>query len=193
MNFYLKRKERIILTAIEIMDELGFQGLSTKEICKRQGVSEGALYKHFKSKDDVILGVLEFYSKFDDDIKETVALKELSGKDSILYFIERYAEYYESYPAITAIINSQEVLKQESGEIKNKIIEIFKFRTNFIIEQIEKGKKAGQIYSVLDSTLLSDVVLGTMNNIILRWRLADNNFPLKENITMTLNFILKSF
>ncbi len=193
MNFYLKRKERIILTAIEIMDELGFQGLSTKEICKRQGVSEGALYKHFKSKNDVILGVLEFYSKFDNDIKETVALKNLSGKESILYFIERFAEYYESYPAITAIINSQEVLKQESEEIKNKIIEIFKSRTNFIIDQIEKGKQAGQISSVLESTLLSDIILGTMNNIILRWRLADNNFSLKESITKAQNFILKSY
>jgi Transcriptional regulator len=50
MDFFIKRKDRIILTCIEIISDLGFQGLSTKEITQRQNISDGTLYKHFKRK-----------------------------------------------------------------------------------------------------------------------------------------------
>ncbi|MDP4091416.1 MAG: TetR/AcrR family transcriptional regulator, partial [Bacillota bacterium] len=54
LRLYIKRKERVTLTAIDILNELGFQGLSTKEICKRQEISEGTRYEHFKNKNEDI-------------------------------------------------------------------------------------------------------------------------------------------
>jgi AcrR family transcriptional regulator len=191
MNFYMKRKEKIILTTIEILDELGFQGLSTKEICKRQGVSEGTLYKHFRSKDEVIIGVLEYYSKFDADIKETIEIKNLTAKEGITYIITCFAEYYESYPAMTAILNSHEVFRHEAG-VAHKIIEIFESRTNYITNLIEKGIKSGEIKSDVDSDSLSDIILGSCTAITLKWRMRNCSFPLKEKILTAHDHIMKS-
>ncbi len=191
MSFYISRKERIILTSIEIMDELGFQSLSTKEICRRQEVSEGTLYKHFRSKNDVILGVLNYYSKFDEDIKQTIEMKNMSATEGITYFIARFAEYYESYPAMTAIQNSHEVLRNEAG-VADKVIEIFESRTNFISYLVEKGRENGEINADIDSESLSDVVLGTFQAICLKWRMRNYNFPLKQRILTAHEKIMRA-
>ncbi len=192
MSFYIKRKERIILTSIEIMDELGFQSLSTKEICRRQEVSEGTLYKHFRSKNDVILGVLDYYSKFDEDIKQTIEMKNMSAKDGITYFITRFAEYYESYPAMTAIQHSHEVLRNEPG-IADKIIQIFESRTNYISYLVEKGIKNGEIKAHVDSESLSDIILGTFQAICLKWRMRSYKFSLKQRILTAHEHIMEAY
>lgn len=191
MSYYMSRKERIILTAIEIIDELGFQGLSTKEICRRQAISEGTLYKHFRSKDEVIIGVLEFYSKFDKDIKETIEMRKYPAKEAITYFISRFAEYYENDPAMAAILNSHEILRHEEG-IAHKVTEIFESRSNYITQLIDRGKSAGEIKLEVDSESLSDIILGSCTVVALKWRMRNCSFPLKERILAANEHIMKS-
>lgn len=192
MELFINRKERIILTAIEIISELGFQGLSTKEITKRQGISDGTLYKHFKSKNDIILGVLDFYSKFDESIKESIEISKLSAKDSIKFFTRMLAEYYENYPAITALTVIQETLEHEEY-ISEKSRQIFEDRFKLIMHYIEKGIKSGELRSDIDSEALTDIILGSVGEIIIKWRLSKFGFPLKEKIMKTLEMILSVF
>jgi len=100
----LHRKDAIVLKAIEIIDETGLQGLSTREIAKRVGISEGTIFKHYKSKNEVLLAVLEHFSAFDDEIIKTIYLRKKTPKEAIIFFVSSYVEYYENYPAITALI-----------------------------------------------------------------------------------------
>ena len=55
----LNRKDSIVITAIEIMSELGIHGLTTKEIARRQGISEGTIFRYFRSKNEIILSMLK--------------------------------------------------------------------------------------------------------------------------------------
>ncbi|QCX78519.1 HTH-type transcriptional regulator AcrR [Streptomyces sp. YIM 121038] len=52
-------RERILDAAHELMVTLGLARATTKEIAKAAGCSEAALYKHFTSKEDLFVGVLQ--------------------------------------------------------------------------------------------------------------------------------------
>jgi AcrR family transcriptional regulator len=159
VNRYIKRKDSIILTIIEIIDDLGFQCLTIKEICKLQEFTEGSLYKHFRSRDEIILSVLNYYIKFDEEIRQTFEMKKFSSKESILYYITRFAEYYENYPAMTVILNSYEILRNETG-VASEFMEIFEFRSSLMMQLIEEGIKTGHFQLNLDSENLSDIIWG---------------------------------
>ncbi len=189
MDFFIKRKERIILTAIEIISDLGFQGLSTKEITKRQDISDGTLYKHFRSKNDIVLGILDFYSKFDESIKESIEMSKLSSKESISFFLRMLTEYYENYPAITALSIIQETLEHEEN-IGDKSKQIYEDRIKVIMHYLEKGIKSGEIRKDIDSEILTDIILGSFREIILKWRMSKFEFSLKEKVMKTLETIL---
>ena len=186
------RKERIIFSAIEIIDELGFQGLTTKEICRRQEFSEGSLYKHFKSKNEIILGVLGYYSKYDDDVKQTIEMRKFSSRESITYCVTRLAEYFENCPALTAIINSYETLRNEAG-VAPKAKEIFEYRSDVILHIVEVGIKNGEFRSEIDGKSFSNIIRGSCIAITLEWRMKQRSFKLKERLLSTLNVILKAY
>ncbi|WP_176710378.1 ScbR family autoregulator-binding transcription factor [Streptomyces sp. Wb2n-11] len=54
----LKTREAIVMGAAEVFDEYGFSGASISKIMKRAGVSQGAMYFHFKSKEDLARAVM---------------------------------------------------------------------------------------------------------------------------------------
>ncbi|MGW7370120.1 TetR/AcrR family transcriptional regulator C-terminal domain-containing protein [Streptomyces sp. NPDC054841] len=53
-------RDRIVGTALVIIDEAGVDGLSMRRIAARLGVQAMSLYNHVRSKDDILDGVTDF-------------------------------------------------------------------------------------------------------------------------------------
>ena len=188
----IHRKERIILDTIEAIDRYGIQAVSTREIAKKQGVSERIIFKHFPKKSDLILAVLDYFSQYDSAIVETAHSKKMRPREAITYFIDSYSVYYENYPAITAITQSYDILRCDP-EFKDKIKAIFNNRVEFILEQIKEAQKSGGLPEQLDSEALTAVIMGSFNAICLKWRMEECSFPLRERNAAAINMVLDSF
>jgi AcrR family transcriptional regulator len=188
----LHRKERLILTTIDVINEMGIQSLSTREIAKRQGVSEATLFRHFKSKNELLIAVLDFYSKFDSDIAESINLKQLSPRESIEFWVNSYVEYYENYPAITSIMQIYEVLASDNLLV-DKIKSILNFRSNILIQLFDNAKAAGAIAPEADSKKLTDTISGYIRINCFNWRLAGFSYSLKDSTMSSLKMILDAF
>jgi AcrR family transcriptional regulator len=191
-NSALHRKESLILTAIEIINERGIQGLSVREVAKRQGISNASIFSHFKSKNELILCVLEHYTQYDTAVIQTIKLKGLKSIDAIKYFVESYYTYYENYPQITTISLAYDGLRCEEG-LAEKIYSILSNRSAALIQMIEEAKTKNELRSEVDSECISDVILGSCREVCQKWRIENYSFPLKDRIMYTLNAILESF
>ena len=53
------QREHILNSAATVFTERGFERATTKLIAKQAGLSEGALYHHFRGKRDLLIGVLQ--------------------------------------------------------------------------------------------------------------------------------------
>ncbi|KJK58349.1 TetR/AcrR family transcriptional regulator [Saccharothrix sp. ST-888] len=52
-------RARILDVALELFSEQGYEKTSLREIADRLGVTKAALYYHFKTKDDIVHGIIE--------------------------------------------------------------------------------------------------------------------------------------
>ncbi|WP_051970209.1 TetR/AcrR family transcriptional regulator [Kitasatospora azatica] len=66
-------RARIIAVALELFSEQGYEKTSLREIADRLGVTKAALYYHFKTKDDIVHGIVETMAA---PIDETIAWGE---------------------------------------------------------------------------------------------------------------------
>jgi AcrR family transcriptional regulator len=53
------RREHILLATIGCLKQLGLARTSLTNVCEAAGISRGALYIHFSSKDEILEGVIE--------------------------------------------------------------------------------------------------------------------------------------
>src|SRR3954447_3057988 len=52
------KQKNIIEAATEIFAEKGYAATSTSEIAKKAGVAEGTIFRHYKTKKDLLLGII---------------------------------------------------------------------------------------------------------------------------------------
>lgn len=53
-----EKEQRILEAAIRIFSEKGFSAATTNEIAKNAGVAEGTIFRYFKTKKDILRGIL---------------------------------------------------------------------------------------------------------------------------------------
>lgn len=61
-------KEEILLTSLKLFAHRGYDAVSTSMIAEELGITKGALYRHFKSKQDIFDGIIE--KMFELDAKQ---------------------------------------------------------------------------------------------------------------------------
>jgi len=74
-------RERILATASELFYREGFRAVGIDRIVERAGVAKTSLYRHFRSKDDLIVAYLErananFWDWFDEAVAEPASPRE---------------------------------------------------------------------------------------------------------------------
>ncbi|MGB4657981.1 MAG: TetR/AcrR family transcriptional regulator [Mobilitalea sp.] len=188
----LHRKDRLIITTIDIINELGIHSLSTREIARREGVSEATLFRHYKSKNDLLIAVLDSFSQFDHDIFQSIEIKQLGPVESLKYLVNAYSEYYENYPAITAILELYEVFRYDV-DLAEKINDIQHNRTDMMKQLIQEAIDLSELPPFIDSYDLAVLISGMSREICLNWRLSHFDFKLSERIQATLTMLLTAF
>lgn len=173
------RKESIILTAIEIIDELGVKNLSIREIAIRQSITKSAIYNHFKSKEDIISAVFEYYLNLDSNIIKTLEEKKITPDEAIINYITAYLEWFESYPPLTALINSYEILRYYP-ELYKYLKEIVDDKSNIFIDLIKQGQLKGVFTCKFTAEELVNFLIGYIRTIIHIWRMDNCSFSLRE-------------
>ncbi|SOC08777.1 TetR family transcriptional regulator [Ureibacillus xyleni] len=68
------KKQLIMEKSLELFVENGFESTSVQQITERCGISKGAFYLHFKSKDELIYCLIDqFMSEFIADVERSVS------------------------------------------------------------------------------------------------------------------------
>lgn len=79
----MNTKELILTDALDLFSEKGFDGVSVREIAKKVGVRESALYKHFKSKQEILIKIVEKMSLQVHDVYKKAQAPEALGNDIV--------------------------------------------------------------------------------------------------------------
>lgn len=154
-------------------------------------MAESALYRHFQSKDQILAAVLEHFSQFDLAVEKTIQAQNMTPKDGLLFLMKSYVEYYESYPAITAVFESfNAFLRNPHTEQLGK--EIYQQRFICLKELINKGQEQGEISRRFSSEELADILNGYFQWIIIKWRMSNYTFSLKNSVMSTLEKVIET-
>lgn len=84
-----EREERILAAAAGLIERYGFDKTTVEEIAREAGVSKGAVYLHFKSKEDLFEAVL--LRDTDELVRRYWALIDADPRGLTLFTMYRYA------------------------------------------------------------------------------------------------------
>jgi len=133
-------KDKIIYSALQILEQTNYQSMTTAAIAKRAQIAEGTIYRYFNSKKDILLAMLDevndfFVETFFKGIDNSASLMENFNKIGLNFF-EKKNELVSLYKVIFKVfseISDDDVKKKFSNiyeRILKKIENLFSYYEN---------------------------------------------------------------
>ncbi len=172
------RQQEIMDTAIAIIAEEGIQKLTTKELSRRIGISEPALYRHFENKLAILVAILEHFSQWSRIVLWEIVESDRSPEDKIRELFRRHTRRFVESPATSAVLFSEEIFKNHP-ELVESMTGIMGAAEGYVRHILEEGIAAGRLRSDVPLEHLAMVTLGALRLLVTRWRLNDYGFDLE--------------
>lgn len=153
------RQQEAFRTMLEIVSEKGMAGISTSEVAKRMNVSQPALYRYFKDRDEMILFFVQTLANRLQQM--TMAAGDIEDpQEKILFLYRKHFEMMQKYPGLPGIILSDAL--QGASEGAKKVMyrateEYRKQLADIIREGMEKG-----IFRPVHPEVTVHFILGSM-------------------------------
>jgi len=176
-------RNRIYACAIELMEHKGFGNFTIEDLSKKAGVSVGAFYHYFDSKNDILAEI--FYRA--DKYFSTHVVHSLS-KSSIPEQIVEYFDYYAKFNVASGV----ETTKQLFNPKIKFFIEEGRPMLEILENLIRKGQEKKEIRADTDAKELVSYLIVMARGIVFEWSLYDGNYDLEAKMNKYMESLVST-
>ncbi len=172
-----ERQEQIVSESINIIDEKGIQGLTIKNLSKAIGISEPGIYRHFESKTEILLSILNNFKEMAIMLSKMMRSYDATATEKIRFMFSKMLDLFSETPSMVSVIFSEEIFKNEEI-LKTKIVEILNLHGQTIENIISEGQSEKNVREDIDKKSLALITMGSLRLLVKRWDLNNHNFDL---------------
>ena len=174
-----ERQKEIVEVALELINKKGIQGLTIKNLAKRIGISEPAIYRHYDNKINILIAILEVFKNNTDQIFNKELDNDNKAIDKIEHLFTKHFKSLSNTPSLVSVIFSEEIFRNEPMLI-DKISEVINRNDKILTSIIIKGQKDGEIRTDIEAKHISTIIMGTLRLFIKKWQFSAYSFSLPK-------------
>jgi len=171
------RQEQIVEAALELIGAKGVYALSIVGIAERVGIVPSALYRHFKSKDDVLDAVLELLKRRLQNNVSDARNRTPDALERLRFLLMRHIRMLSENRAIPHVVFSDGVYTGHPDR-KAKVFEIIASYLKRIQKIIEEGKQQGTIREDVVPLTAALMFLGMILPATVLWNVSEGDFDM---------------
>lgn len=148
----------IVNAAIELFEKKGYESTSVQDVVERAGLTKGAFYHHFESKDELLLLIHDTFMDYELLVIGEILSEGLSPREALSRIIEEVVVSVEGYrPHITIFFEQRRFLSDKRfSQVKAKR-DLF---TRQIVSVIDRGIRYEEFKNVASSQILAFGIIG---------------------------------
>ncbi|HET55931.1 MAG TPA: TetR/AcrR family transcriptional regulator [Ignavibacteria bacterium] len=182
------RQQEIIDTSLEIISTIGIQGLTIKNLSKKIGITEPAIYRHYDNKISILIAILEFFKSKSESMFAIQDKVNDTSIQRIEKIFQGHFNAFEQTPSLVSVIFSEEIFRNEPI-LQEKIAEIMDSNSGVIKAIVAEGQAKGEIKPDIESKYLTIIIIGALRMMVKRWQMGDKSFNHREEVSKLFNTI----
>lgn len=136
------RQEQIKKAVLEIIANEGLHNLSTRNLAKKIGLSEGAIFRHFPTKRDIIKSIMNDVAVDLIGSLRNIVLSPIKAEEKLFNYLCKNVKYLKENRGITILLFS-EAAHLGDKELKEKLNQILSEQKQFISKIVKDGIAEG--------------------------------------------------
>jgi len=189
-----ERQLEIIVAAGRILTTSGVSGLTIKNLAKEMKFSESAIYRHFNSKEEILIAMLNYLSDSMDQIQLKAIEKGKNPEEKFIALFNDQFSFFKMNPHFVVAVFS-DGLMEHSKQINDEILKIMNIAMKNLMPVIMEGQQKGLFTNAITTDELMHIVMGTIKLQMYKWRIADFQFDMARagnNMVQSLLTLIKT-
>ncbi|HBQ83129.1 MAG: TetR family transcriptional regulator [Bacteroidetes bacterium GWF2_41_9] len=187
------RQFEIIEAAGRILTASGVSGLTIKNLAKEMQFSESAIYRHFASKEEIIVAMLNFLADSIDS-RLTNVITSTDPEENFKVLFSEQISFFKKNPHFVVAVFS-DGLMEESQLINETLLKLMNVKTKHLMPLIMEGQQKGIFTNAITTEELIHIIMGTFKLQMFKWRIANFQFDIirsGDNMVQSILTLIKT-
>jgi len=184
-----ERKEQILDAATEVFAQKGFDHARMDDIVEETGLSKGALYWYFKSKDDIIFGIMDRMFQLEFRELEELQQTDTSASEALMAFTEVAIKDINRMLRFMPVTYEFLALAFRNKLVQKAIKQYMNSYVSLLDPMIQAGINSGEFKQV-NPRDVSAAVGAIIEGTVLLWVYDHNLIEPGENIRASIKLLL---
>ena len=175
-------REKILKQSGKLFNTQGYKATSLSDITSASGLTKGAIYKHFKNKEDLEAETLEYLS----GIMFTRLRAEIKAKGTAPDKLKAIFHFFESYinhppvkggcPLLNAAVESDD----SNPALRKRAVVILDGLRDSIVHIVNNGIRYCQLKPGIDKEFYATLIIATLEGAIMMSKLRGNDQEIRR-------------
>ena len=174
------RRHQIVQTARKIVATHGMSSLTIHELAREVGVSEGAIYRHFKSKDEILMVLIQEIERNLLDIIAESARPHEGAMDQLRHLFQRHFAVAERRSGVSFVIVS-EALRFADLQVRQATREMVEHYLDVVGSILKRAVDDGEIDNKADVKAAALMFFGMVEASVTLWSFNNRAHPLAQH------------
>lgn len=184
------RQEQIKQAVLDIIYTEGLKNLSTRKLARKIGVSDGAIFRHFASKGDIILAIVNDVQHDFIGTLRHIANSPDSPGERLHRYICQTVNYLTQNKGITMLMFS-EASHNNDAKLKATLLQIFNMQKSLVSKIILDGIALGQWNANTPVESLASLYMGIPVSLNIELILNNGEIHIDNYCTKMMSLMLK--
>ncbi|MEG6532746.1 TetR/AcrR family transcriptional regulator [Caldifermentibacillus hisashii] len=187
------KQKKIMEVAISLFAEKGYSNTATAEIAKLAGVAEGTIFKHYGTKENLLLSIMvpflkELFPSMADELFEELMTDNISFEEFLRKFLKNRTHFLLDNQEIFQVFIKEMIYKEE---LKNELVPyIFEQASPRLGKVIDVFQKRGEVIDLPISQIKNVLATTVFGFFISRFALLNRQYLNDEEIDHIVRFII---
>ncbi|MDQ7033224.1 MAG: TetR/AcrR family transcriptional regulator [Desulfonauticus sp.] len=186
-----ERRKLIIETVIKLSAQQNPKNLTTEAIARHMNVTQGALFRHFSTKEAIIKATIGWIGEKLKDIID-VALNEKGSVLSILKNIfMAHVDFIVKHPGVPHLMLA-ELQRSETTETKRLVKSFFTYYKTHLYNLFEQGKTLGEFNPQINNEAAIVLFIGSIQGLVLQSLIVGDINYIRHNASKVFSIYQQS-
>ncbi|MGE0079608.1 MAG: TetR/AcrR family transcriptional regulator [Bacteroidales bacterium] len=173
------RQLEIIEAASKILTSSGVSGLTIKNLAKEMQFSESAIYRHFTSKEEIIIAMLNYLSESIEKRLSNITMSSDPEENFKSLFSEQI-KFFKMNPHFVVAVFSDGLI-EESHRINEVFLKLMNVMMKHLMPIVMEGQQKGVFTNAITTEELIHIIIGAFKLQMFKWRIANFEFDITRN------------
>lgn len=165
------RQAEIIAAALRLAQDRSPAGITTTDLAQAMGLSQGALFKHFSTKDAIWQGVMAWVQD-----KLLHALQEAAAQapgpiEALGAVFDTHVRFVMAHPGVPRVI-FHELQQAQDSALKQQVRSVVQGYRELLLRLLDAAVRSGDVAADLDTAAAATLFVGIVQGLVMQSMLS---------------------